>query len=351
MLMTPGPTAVPERVRAAMSQPIHNPDVQSEFATFYRSLTEELGEVFGTDDDIVILGGEGILGLEASLASILDGGEDVLCLANGLFGEWFEEFVELHGGVPISCSTTGTEPLDVETAKSLLASHDIEVATMVHCETPTGTLNDLSTILSLCAEEGVTTIVDAVSSLGGTPVPTEDIDICIGASQKCLSSPPGLTMLSVSDNAWDAIGETEQTSFYTSLAPWNDFGEQFPYTHLVSNLYALDESVALVREEGLEHVYERHDNAGELCRELGRELGLSTYAPTERCSPTVTAFEIEDGNARTVQRKLQNEHDIILATSLGDLEDNILRVGHMGTNADQDNVERTMSALDDVLSQ
>lgn len=350
MLMTPGPTEIPERVRTAMSQPIHNPDVQPEFVGFYRSLTDDLRTVYGTDNDIVILGGEGILGLEASLASLLDGGEQVLCLANGLYGEWFEGFVERHGGEPVSCSTSYTDALDVEAAKSLLESpdHAIEVATMVHCETPTGTLNDLDDVLSLCAEAGVTTIVDAVSSLGGTPVPTDDIDICIGASQKCFSSPPGLTMLSVSDDAWDVIDATEQTSFYTSLEPWAELDDgQFPYTHLVSNLYALDESVTLLQEEGLEQVYDRHEECATLCRELGAELGLSSFAPTERCSPTVTAFEVE--NASAIQREVQNDHDITLATSLAGLEDDILRIGHMGANAETEKVERTMSALEEAL--
>jgi aspartate aminotransferase-like enzyme len=359
MLMTPGPTAVPERVRTAMSQPIYNPDVEREFVEFYYSLIDDLGQVYGTDDDIVILGGEGILGLEASLASLLDGGEQVLCLSNGLFGEWFENFVELHGGEPVSCSSSYTDPLDVEGVKSQLETHDIEIATMVHCETPTGVLNDLDEVLSLCAEEGVITIVDAVSSLGGTPVPTDDIDICIGASQKCLSSPPGLTMLSVSDDAWDRVHDTEQTSFYTSLDPWEELTdkqenepehEQFPYTHLVSNLYALDESVAMVLEEGLEQVYDRHTDAAALCREMGREIGLSPYPPTERCSPTVTAFGVEDQSAEAIQRELHGKHDITIATSLASLTDDIIRVGHMGANANQENVERTMESLESVLS-
>jgi aspartate aminotransferase-like enzyme len=354
MLMTPGPTAVPERVRTAMSQPIHNPDVEREFVEFYRSLTDDLGRVYGTDDDIVILGGEGILGLEASLASLLDGGEQVLCLANGLFGEWFEEFVELHGGEAVSCSSSYTDPLDVEAVKSLLESRDIEIATMVHCETPTGTLNDLDEVLSLCAEQGVITIVDAVSSLGGTPVPIDDIDICLCASQKCFSSPPGLTMLSVSERAWEMVHETEQTSFYTNLAPWEELAEdehvQFPYTHLVSNLYALDESVTMLLEEGLGRVYARHADAATVCRDLGQDLGLTPYPPAERCSPTVTAFEIEDQSAEEVQHELQHEYDITIATSLASLADDILRIGHMGANADPENVETTMEALENVLS-
>lgn len=352
MLMTPGPTTVPERVRTAMSRPIHNPDVQREFVEFHRSLTDDLGRVYGTDDDIVLLGGEGVLGLEASLASILDGGEKVLCLSNGLYGESFEDFVESHGGEVVPCSSSYTDPLDVEHAKSLLASHDIEIATMVHCETPTGILNDLDEILALCAAEGVITVVDAVSSLGGTPVPTDDIDICIGASQKCFSSPPGVTMLSVSDDAWDTIHKTEQTSFYTNLAPWEELAdetnEQFPYTHLVSNLYALDESVSMLLEEGLEEVYDRHADAASLCREMGKEIGLSPYPPTERCSPTVTAFEVEN-SAEAIQSELHDEHGITISTSLSSLADDIIRVGHMGVNADRENVQTTMESLENVL--
>lgn len=354
LLMTPGPTAVPERVRTAMSQPIYNPDVEREFIDVYHSLTDDLGRVYGTDDDIVVLGGEGILGLEASLASILDGGEQVLCLSNGLYGEWFKDFVELHGGNVVSCPSPYTDPLDVERVTSLLESHDIAVATMVHCETPTGTLNDLDEVLSLCAEEDVITIVDAVSSLGGTPVPTDNIDICLCASQKCFSSPPGVTTLSVSDNAWETIHETEQSSFYTSLSPWEDVTnqttEQFPYTHLVSNLYALDESVTMILEEGIDEVYDRHADAASLCREMGTELGLSPYPSIERCSPTVTAFAVENRSAKAIQRELHEEHDIIISTSLASLADDIIRIGHMGVNAEQETVERTMESLATVLN-
>jgi aspartate aminotransferase-like enzyme len=202
----------------------------------------------------------------------------------------------------------------------------------------------------------VLTIVDAVSSLGGTSVPVDDIDVCLGASQKCFSAPPGLSTLSVSDRAWEAVEETDQTAFYTSLAPWRDVDLDtdeavlLPYTPSVSNLYALDASMDRLLEDGVEDVHDRHERVAGYCRKRGRELGLDPYPESgDHCSPTVTAFEIP-GRAEEIQRRLANDHGIVVATSLGDLSEDLLRIGHMGYNADRGRVKRTMGALEAVLA-
>jgi aspartate aminotransferase-like enzyme len=355
LVMTPGPTAVPPDVRDAMSRPMVNPDVEAQFAPFYRSVLENLAAVYETDDDVLVLGGEGMLGLEASVASLVAPDDEVLCLANGLFGEGFADLVDQHGGDPVTCTAPYDAELDVAAVASLVDEHDFAAATMVHCETPTGLLNDLGPVLDVLDDAGVLTIVDAVSSLGGASVPVDRIDVCLGASQKCLSSPPGLTTLSVSDRAWERVAATEQDSFYTSLEPWRDVDLDaegpvtLPYTHLVSNLFALDESLDRLLEEGLETVRDRHARVAEQCRERGRELGLEPYPEsTDLCSPTVTAFSVE-GRASEIQRRLADEHDVVVATGLGDLADDVLRVGHMGYNADEDRVARTMDALAAVL--
>lgn len=353
MLMTPGPTEVPERVREAMSKSIHNPDIDERFWEFYHNLEEKIREVYDTDKDILILGGEGILGLEASIASLMSKGEKVLCISNGIFGDGFADFVEMYEGKPVMCKSSYDKGIYVEELKSILEKNDFQISTMVHCETPTGTLNNLDKILPLLKEEGILTVVDAVSSLGGTPVPVENIDICIGGSQKCFSSPPGLTTLSVSDEAWEVVMNKEQMTFYTSLIPWKEMwleDEYFPYTHLVSNIYALDESMNMILEEGLENVYERHEKAAELCRRRGKEIGLPLYPESEElCSPTVTAFHIED-KAVEIQKQVHEQFDILLATSLGKLENDILRVGHMGFNAEKNKVNQTMNAIEKTLA-
>ncbi|WP_135851513.1 pyridoxal-phosphate-dependent aminotransferase family protein [Halorussus salinus] len=355
LLMTPGPTAVPPDVLDAMGRPPLNPDVQAEFGPFYRDLCDELGRVYGTDDDVVVLSGEGILGLETAVASLVEETDDVLCLANGIYGEGFADFVETHGGDSLLHDAPFESGFDVEAVKETVESNDFAAATMVHCETPTGVLNDFEEILAVLQDAGVLTIVDAVSSLGGTPVPTENIDVCLGASQKCFSSPAGLTTLSVSDAAWTKVEETEQDSFYTSLEPWrgveipDDDAPHLPYTHAVSNLYALEASLDRLLDEGLESVYDRHEEVAAQCRERGRDLGLEPFAGDDaRCSPTVTAFRVEE-SASDLRARLESDHGVVLATGLGDLADDVLRVGHMGYNADPERVERTMDALAALL--
>jgi aspartate aminotransferase-like enzyme len=358
LLMTPGPTALPADVREATSRPLTNPDVEAQFTEYYRSLLEKLATVYGVNDandDVVVLAGEGMLGLEASVASLVAPGEAVLCLANGIFGEGFADFVEMHGGEPVVHDAPDDEAFDVADVKQLVEDHDFAAATAVHCETPTGVLNDLDELLAILQDAGALTVVDAVSSLGGTEVPVEHVDVCLGASQKCFSSPPGLTTISVSDRAWEKVAATDQDTFYTNLAPWQDVefpeGEpvHLPYTHSVSNLYALEASLDRILDEGRESVFERHESVAERCRERGRDLGLEIYPQSEElASPTVTAFRVE-GRATELQRRLEADHDVIVATSLGDLADDVLRVGHMGYNADPDRVERTMDALADVL--
>ncbi|MFC6903886.1 alanine--glyoxylate aminotransferase family protein [Halalkalicoccus tibetensis] len=351
LVMTPGPTALPESVREAMARPIHNPDVEPEFTELYRDLLEKLGEVYGTDDDLVVLAGEGMVGLETGVDSLIEEGDTVLCLANGIYGAGFADLVESHGGEPVVHGAEPTEGFDPEAVREAVEEHDPAVATMVHCETPTGVLNELDGVLEVLDQRDVLSVVDAVSSLGGTEVPTEHIDIGLGATQKCLSSPPGLATLSVSDAAWERVAAVEQDSFYLNLEPWRDLGlddppAAFPYTHSVSNCYALDASLDLLLEEGREDVFERHAEAAEHCRERGRELGLEPFS-AELASPTVTAFAVE-GRAEELRERVAEE-GVVLATGLGEYAEDLLRVGHMGYNADIERVDRTMDALDAAL--
>jgi aspartate aminotransferase-like enzyme len=361
MLMTPGPTAVPQPVRDAMSRELINPDVDPRFREIYDRLTERLARAYGVDPsvpaadggrDVVALGGEGILGLEAAVASLVESGTEVLCLANGRYGEGFADFVESYGGEATLVAAERDEPLPLDALDEALAADgaDVDLVTMVHCETPTGTLNDVDAALDrvAAADSEVLTVVDAVSSLGGVEVPTDRIDVCLGASQKCFSAPPGLATAAVSDRAWAAMEARDPHSLYANFLPFRDVSDGFPYTHLTTEVVALDEALGLLLDEGLDEVRKRHAAAARRCRERGAELGLETVPDPERSSPTVTAFEVP-GRAEGLQDQLRKEHDVILATGLGDGAADILRVGHMGHNARVDRVDEAMDALADVL--
>jgi aspartate aminotransferase-like enzyme len=349
MQMTPGPTAVPPRVRERLSDPMPNPDVEPVFFDLYDDVCGTLQRVYDTDDDVVVMGGEGILGLEAAIASTVAPGDEVLCVSNGLYGDGFADFVESYGGRPTLVTADYDGPIDLAAVETTLEESTFEVATMVHCETPTGALNDVEPVLELLDDHDVLTVVDAVSSLGGTPVPTEHVDIALGASQKAFSSPPGLTTVAVSDRAWDVVEARDPPSLYTNLLPWRDTSDGFPYTHLVANVAALDESLSMLLEEGLDAAYERHERVAAHCRERARDLGLELFPATERSAPTVTALHLP-GEAQRVQRELDETHDIVLATGLASLADDVLRVGHMGYNAEVENVDRVMDALGAVLA-
>src|SRR6056297_3532885 len=353
MLFTPGPTAVPPEVREAMARQQPNSAVQPEFAELYDRLCENLQTIYDTDHDVIVPGGEGILGLEAAIASLVSPGDRVLCISNGIYGDGFADFVDSYDGEPELVSAPYDEGYDLDAIEAALAEADksddpFVAATFVHCETPTGTLNDLGPVLDLLDEHDVLSVVDAVSSLGGTPVPTDRIDVCLGASQKCFSAPPGLTTAAISERAWAAMEDRDPHSLYTNFLPWRDTDEGFPYTHLTTEVVALDAALGLWLEEGLDAVRERHRAAAARCRERGAELGLSLYSPPERASPTVTAFRTP-GRAAELQERLREERDVLVATGLGELADDVLRIGHMGHGARVERVEEAMDALADVI--
>jgi aspartate aminotransferase-like enzyme len=344
MLLTPGPTAVPEAVREAMAREQPNPDVEPAFRETYAETCERLRRVHGTDDDVVVLGGEGILGLEAAVASLVGPGDSVLCVSNGLYGDGFAEFVADYGGEATLVSADDDGPLDADAVAAELERGEYDLATMVHCETPTGTLNDLDPVLDLLDDHGVLSVVDAVSSLGGVDVPVERIDVCLAASQKCFSAPPGLATAAVSDAAWERMDERETRGVYTDLRPWRDVSGGFPYTHLAANVAALHRALGLLLSEGLEEAYARHERAAERCRERAAELGVGLYPDPERSSPTVTALAVP-GRASELQATLAADHDVVLATGLAEHAEDVLRVGHMGYGADVERVDRAMDAL------
>ena len=221
-IMTPGPTQVRESVRKARSLECPNSDLDPAFFDYYKQTCELISSLLHTSEETLILSGEGILGLEAACASMTEPGDRVLVLDNGIYGKGFADFVSMYGGIPVLYTRDYLETLDVKELEEYLEKdHDFKYATVVHCDTPSGMLNDIRSICPLLKKYGILTVVDSVAGMFGNEVYAEEsqVDILCGGSQKAVSAPPGLTFVTVSEDAKKAMAErkTPVASFYANL--------------------------------------------------------------------------------------------------------------------------------------
>ena len=207
MTLAGGPVQVTERTIRAQSRPVlyhYDPA----FIEIFSHTCDLLKKVYRTEYDVVIMQGEAILGLEAAAACLLSPGDKVLNLVSGVFGKWFELFIEKYGGETVELAVPYNEAIDPDDVRKKLEQNPgIKFLSVVHSETPSATVNPVEAIGAVAKEFGVLTMVDTVSGLGGELLSPEDwgMDIAVAGPQKCLGGPPGLSMLSVSPQAWDAM--------------------------------------------------------------------------------------------------------------------------------------------------
>ena len=354
-IMTPGPTQVAENVRLARSRECTNPDLDENFVEFYKETCKEISRLLHTDNETLILGGEGILGLEAACASMTEPGDRVLVLDNGIYGKGFADFVSMYGGCPELYSRDYRETLDVQELENFLKeNHDYKYATVVHGDTPSGMLNDVSAICPLLKKYGIMTVVDSVSASFGEPMRISDwqIDIMCGGSQKVVSAPPGLTFVVISNDAKKAMTDrkTPIASFYANLTTFAHYYEEkwFPYTMPISDIYGLRAAIDNIAADP--DILTRHEKIAEASRKAITGAGLNLYLKSG-FSSTVTVFEIPEGTtAKAILDGVRNDYNIMLAGSFDVLAGKVIRIGHMGNNSDYYNVREVFAALDGTLA-
>lgn len=350
-IMTPGPTQVKDNVRAARSLITTNPDIDTSFTEYYKHTCDMLGEIIHSTGNIYILSGEGILGLEAACASLTEAGDRVLIIDNGIYGKGFGDFVKIYGGTPVYYTKDYTEPIDVTELKAYLdTDSDFKYATVVHCDTPSGMLNDVEAICPLLKEYGIMTVVDTVSASFGVPlnVDAAKIDICCMGSQKALSAPPGLTMLSVSDDAIKAMEnrKTPIASFYCNILTFKNYYKDkwFPYTMPISDIIGLNKAISNVLHD--KTILKRHHIIGQAVRKAVTAAGLTLYAKSGY-SDTVSVINVPEGLTDTqILDTMRDDYNILIAGCFDILAGKIFRIGHMGENANIRDVAETLSALD-----
>ena len=236
-ILCAGPTSIDPRVMEVMGKSLTNPDIDPEYEKKHRQVEKKISKLLKTEATSFVMLGEGMIGLEGAIINLVEKGDRVLVLNNGVFGAGFADFVKYYEGVPYIYEDDFRRGFDIEKLKNFLEKdHDFKVATMVHCETPSGITNDVKTICQRLNSYGILTVVDTVSGMGGEEFDFDDykVDIALGGSQKCISAPTGLTLVTISERAKQAIRDRKKPvpSYYMNFENYYAYsdGFAFPYT-------------------------------------------------------------------------------------------------------------------------
>ena len=337
-LLLPGPVFIPLRVLRAMGRQMINRR-GPEFQDLLVDVTEELKAIFQTSGDVLLFPGSGTGGLEIALVNPIRPGDHVLALTAGMFSERFATIAEGLGLCVQRLRFPLNEGVDPERVAEVLRADrekTIKAVLMTHNETATGVVNDLGALGPLVHRHGALSLVDAVSSLGGIELKVDQwhLDVVASVSHKGLFAAPGLTMLSVSKRAWQAIDRSATPSYFLDLRRAKDAYEQkrlTPYTAPTTTLYALQEALRMITEEGLADVLRRHAVITAALRAGLRALRLEPFVRDDRASHTVTAVHAPKGvDSARMRETMSTRYHVYIAGGLGEIADSTFRIGHLG---------------------
>lgn len=348
-LRIPGPTPCPNEVLQAMTKQMIN-HRGPEFGQILNGVTEKLKQLFQTKSDVLLLTGSGTGGLEAAIVNTLSPGDKVLSVPIGVFGERFTKIAQQFGAEVIPLRFEWGKAADVDAIRrALQADPKIKAVLVTHNETSTGVTNDLASISSVVKEFDKLLLVDAISSLGSINLPVDDwhCDVTVTGSQKGWMVPPGLAMVSVSPEAWQAHAKAKMPRFYWDFSAAKSYLEkgQNPWTPAISIVFALSVSLEMMLKEGLSNIIARHARVGKATRNGVKSLGLSLFAEESCASNTVTAVAATNGlDAKKLVRMLREEHQVVLSGGQQSLDGKIFRIGHLGWVTEAD-IRSVISAL------
>ena len=354
LLMIPGPTMLSERVLDALRTQMKAHRTE-EYGRFLFDLREDIKKVFQTKNDLHVISGSSTSGMDAAISSWISPGDKVVVPVYGKFSARFRQILDVYGGEVIDVQLPWGQAPILRQVESVY-TEDVKAVAIVQNETSTGVRVELSEIGEFLSDRDTLLIVDAVSSMGGDDIRTDEcgVDICIAGSQKAFGCPPGLAMVSVSKKAWGFIDRTKPESYYLDLRRYRSSDRrnmgQTPFTQSETLLFALRAAVDEILEEGIERRFERHREMAELVRNRARSLGLIPFPALESTySNTLTSIRIPKPlKATLIQRVMDEKHDIIVATGHDNHKEKMIRIAHLGSTTSED-VKRTMDAFEDAL--
>jgi alanine-glyoxylate transaminase/serine-glyoxylate transaminase/serine-pyruvate transaminase len=359
--MGPGPSDVHPRVLAAMARPTIG-HLDPLFVGMMDQTKALLQYAFQTQNQLTIpVSAPGSAGMETCFVNLVEPGDKVIVCQNGVFGGRMKENVERLGAVAVMVEDpwgSAVDPAKVEDA--LKANPDARILAFVHAETSTGAQSDAETLCQLAKKHDCLTIVDAVTSLGGTPLKVDEwgIDAVYSGSQKCLSCTPGLSPVSFSEAAVARVrnrGSKVQSWFLDLnlvMGYWGGDGKRaYHHTAPVNPLYALHESLVILHEEGLENAWARHQRNHEALKAGIEAMGLDFIVDAEHRLPQLNAVTIPAGvDDAAVRNTLLNEYNLEIGAGLGALAGKVWRIGQMGYASNSKNILYCLGALDAVLT-
>ncbi|MGE0873367.1 MAG: aminotransferase class V-fold PLP-dependent enzyme [Burkholderiales bacterium] len=358
-LMGPGPTEIHPRVLTTMSQPAIG-YLDPVFVDMMEELKSLLRYVYQTKNPLTFpISGPGSVGMEYCFVNMVAPGDKVIVCVNGVFGGRMLENVIRCGGVPVVIEDKWGTPVDPQKLEDALKKNkDAKIVAFVHAETSTGAQSDAKLLTQVAHKHGALVIVDAVTSLAGTPVKVDEweIDAIYSASQKCLSCTPGLSPVSFSERVVERVQKRKDKihSWFMDmnllLGYWGATTRTYHHTAPTNSLFALHEALLLIREEGLENSWARHQRHHVALKAGLEAMGMKFLVEEKYQLPQMNAVLCPEGvDEAAVRRTLLAEFGLEIGAGLGPLAGKIWRFGLMGYSCRPDNVMLCLSALGSVL--
>lgn len=361
-LMGPGPSDVNPRILEAMSRPTIG-HLDPAFVAMMDEMKTLLRYAFRTENALTMpVSAPGSAGMETCFVNLVEPGDKVVVCQNGVFGGRMKENVERAGGVAIMQQDPWGRAVDPAKLKETLkANPDAKIVAFVHAETSTGAVSDAEVLCDIAHEHGCLTIVDAVTSLGGSPLEVDKwgIDAIYSGTQKCLSCTPGLSPVSFNEAALDKVRNRKSPvqSWFLDLnlvmGYWDGGGKRaYHHTAPINALYGLHEALVVLKQEGIENCWERHQRNHEALRAGIEAMGLEFVVPEAERLPQLNAVTIPEGiDDAAVRSTLLNQYNLEIGAGLGDLAGKVWRIGQMGYASSETNILNCLGALDAVLTE
>ena len=360
LLLIPGPVSIDDEILEVLGRPVmaHYGDAWTEL---YHRTVANMQTVFRTRNEVHLVFGPGQAAIEMAIASVLAPGDKLIAPSNGLFGDRLHMVANAHGIEAVRITPPPREAVSVESVREALDQHpDARAVAIVHHETSMGVMNPVREIAELARERGALTIVDAVSSAGGTDLDVDgwEIDLCVTTGNKCLAGPIGVAPIAIGPRAIAANedGRPKTAGWYLDFATWRQHAEMWktwhphPTTMPTNVIRALDVSVRRVLEVGLDEHIRRQRAARDTVREGLREMGFEMMVPDEVASPVTTAaLGLRGMDVHDYMRWLLDEHDLRIGGGLGPWADSAFRVAHMGRAKEPEVVDRYLALTQEYI--